>query len=705
MVALLAGALAACGFAFEAKTDVGLEGDGSFTLAIGFLVDEDDEAEAGCEFETLPIPGATVREEVRDGATWCVMTAAFSDLEELRSMYETLFEEAASVECLAFREDELVYDLRLYSEGGSEGDGGAMPWQLTVPGRIGSHNADEVRGDTLIWWITDFVGEKALQLNLGPDGLCPTDLYLVQFNVWEDGTGTAILTVPTLPTGEDDTQLVIAELRQRGWTVSDPASGAINFAATRDWDSAAEFQSLAAAIPPLDGSDSEFNLDLQEDPDTGLLRFTFRGRVDLSSYVDYWQRINPQLETPPFRFDYIPAGTLDSVSGDWTDNILLEVFWTPESARTSVPVRAISVIEPLLEQEVDPATADANLDTIRSRFLDEIPTGQVQQDPSVLQRILMGVGASPGLANNMTNWTTWSCGDYQTRVLAWLDSIRTSSDPEVRAQLAGLDYGPVQAYRGGHQAVVVFPRGTDWQDSGTVLDPWPNQQPEIFSMDQWRDRFSWGHGIGESGNNYPHMFGNPSAYPGSTVPNSRLHTRRIGVNSPVGALVTADDGRRLGMLPDGEFVNEIEGADFYPFPGDPDHFQWYFGLPEGTYELALTGLAEGDTHVVVANESGEMVTYGPQEVAVGEAATLAVAGSITQPLELPDGRQIKAIPVTDNNVDQLEFGEPEAGTAVDPDLIDSTARIGYLLVLLLCTLGPAAGIWATISLRRGRTAG
>lgn len=699
---LLAGLLAACGFAFEVHTDIGPEHDGSFTLAFG--VPDDDEAElTSCEFESTPASGTTVRQETRDGAIWCIITAPFENLEQLRQMYASMFEEVASVECLAFREDQLIYDVRLYSEGGSGEATAAMPWRLTLPGRVTSHNADELVGDTLTWWISDFAGEMPLQVNLAPDGLCPTDLYLVQFFVWEDGTGTAQLRAPTLPTGETDTQDLIAELRRRGWSVTEPARGATNFEASRTWSSQAEFQALAGAIPPLDGSETEFNLDFQEDPDTGLLRFDFRGRVDLSNYLNYWQQLNPRLQPPPFRFDYSPAGTVDSVSGDWSDNILLEVRWTPESARSSIPVRAISIIEPLLEQEVDSDTIAENLDTIKSRFMDEIPHGQITQDPTIKQRILMGTFFSPGLASNMTNWTTWSCGDYQTRVLAWLDAVRTHSDPDVRAQLAGLDYGPVQAYRGGHQAVVVFPRGTNWEDTGTVLDPWPSQQPEIFSTEEWKDRFSWGHGVGEGGGRYPQMYGNPSAYPGSTVPNSRLHARRIGVNSPVGALVVASDGRRLGMLPDGEFVNEIEGADMYPFPKSAGEYQWYFGLPDGAYELSLTGLGGGETHVIVGDETGELVTYGPQTVPAGQAARLMIdPGSIAQPLELPNGEQVGPISVTDANVEQLDFGEPASGAGVAARLPEGSTRLSYLLGLFLCTWGPAAAAWTALSLRAGR---
>lgn len=436
---------------------------------------------------------------------------------------------------------------------------------------------------------------------------------------------------------------------------------------------------------------------------TGIQQFDFRGRIDLSGYAAYWQSMHPDLEPPPFRFSYLPPGTLDSTSGNWTDDILLELRWTPGQPPSNYPLRAISVIEPLLEQDVFSDQVDANLDTIKDRFLDEIPQGQILQNPTIKQRILMGV-FSPGLASNMTNWTTWSCGDYQTRVLGWLDGIRTSDDPQVRQQLAGLDYGPVQAYRGGHQAVVVFPRGTDWRETGTVLDPWPNQRPEVFSMEQWTDRFSWGHGVGEGSDRYPQMYGNPSAYPGSTVPSGRLQSRRIGVNSPVAALVTAADGRRVGMLPDGTLVNEIEGADFYPIPKGGDEYQWYFGLPEGEYQVTLNGTSAGPAHVLVADQDNRLVTYGPQTIGPGAQASLSIGpAGIDQPLVLPSGEPVQPIEVTEENAAELDFGAagPWAGSEALAGLPAAGVRAGYLVGLFLCTWGPLAA-WSALVLRRGR---
>jgi hypothetical protein len=312
-----------------------------------------------------------------------------------------------------------------------------------------------------------------------------------------------------------------------------------------------------------------------------------------------------------------------------------------------------------------------------------------------------------GTANNMTNWETFACGDYQTRVLDWLDKIRTDPDPAVRAQLAGLDYGPVQAYRGGHQAVVLFPRGTDWHDTGTVLDPWPNQRPETYSIQQWGERFTWGIGVGEGGGEYPQLFGNPSRYPGVSIPNSRAHPRRIGLNSPVAAMITASDGRRLGRTPEGEWVNEIEGADFYAQPRGQDEFSYSFGLPGGDYELSMVGTADGDFHMLVADENENLITYGPQAIALGEEASLPITmDTIEQPLQLPSGETVEPIAVTDDNVETLDFGPAGStgGIAEIPPLV----RFGYLAALAACGLIPLGGgllLWAWRGGRGSKHAG
>ena len=122
------------------------------------------------------------------------------------------------------------------------------------------------------------------------------------------------------------------------------------------------------------------------------------------------------------------------------------------------------------------------------------------------EKIPKGITNS-GNKNNILSWfpngdkyDEFKCGGYQSRVLKLLDSLKFSSNPEERALLADWDYGPIEAYWGGHQAVVIYPKGTDWVDEGIVLDPWITQSPKAYNIHSWAGIFSEGsfHGIGGS---------------------------------------------------------------------------------------------------------------------------------------------------------------------------------------------------------------
>lgn len=699
---LLVAALACRG---TTHTVIGEDRSGSVTTALEVPIEDDGDAEdVQCDQgDSLP-PGATTRREVEGDLVRCVWEAPFGDLQGLRDIYDS-DQEVAVAECLALLDGRLIYDVRLALDESQSGtvEELSFDWILTSPGPIDSHNADEKEGQTLTWHLREMVGEHHFRVNLTADGKCPTAPFKLTLLVDKEGTGHATLDAPVLPTGPADTERLIDELRQAGWQVGEPAPGAATFEARRTWGSEAELESIFLTLPPLAGSGTSFRLVLEEDPATGVRGYLFSGNFEMQGYAGYWEAINPRLQVPEFTFEYFPPGTVDTIGGDWTDNAQLQLRWAPSSPVYRVPLRAKSIYDPQLSEQLSPEELEEKLDHLRERFGDEIPVGQILQNPSLIQAGLMPI-FGPGIANNMTNWTQFACGDYQTKILAWLDEMRTHPDPEVRAQLAGLDYGPIQAYAGGHQAVVIFPRGTNWEESGTVFDPWPSQRPQTFSMDEWRTRFRWGHGVGEEGERYPHMYGGSPAYP-TNVANNRLHPRRIGVNSPVAALVTDQDGHRLGMLPNGEYVNEIPGADFYPLPkGDSEH-QWYFGLPEGDYDLTLTGTGEGDVHVVVADENEQVVTYGPQPISTGEEASLQLdRNGLDQNFVLPSGERVEPIQVNDSTVEAIDFGQ-----AAEPADSPSTAglprstRLPLLAIMVLCAWAPFAALWTAAVARWRRS--
>ena len=664
-----------------------IDGDGSgFTqIGIGYLPED---GTVDCSVDEDVPPGAQVGQEMRGAETWCLTTWRYATLDDLRDIYREIGSELLQVHCLEIADDALYYDVELVpTESDDSGGGeGAIHWRVTAPGTIGTNNATSVDGNTLTWTYTGPGSPLRFRVNTSLDEVCPSSAVHLVLDVNDDGTGTATLSFPPLRDGDQADE--VNALSDSGWSVdrspaqADPAGEPMRAGA--EWTDLDGLRRLIQSIPGLVGSGSNLALDLTEDSATGQITFDLHGRLDLERHVEFWGRVRPDSAVPPFVLEYLPAGTVENVSGAWTDAASLTFTWIDQDP-TSVPLRAVSVLQPELEPEIDADLTADLLEALQQEFLDEIPAGQVTTNPTLFQRAL-GVFFARGKVNNMTNWTTFACGDYQTRVIKWLDAIRTDPDPAVRAQLVGLDYGPIQAYRGGHQAVVVFPRGTNWQETGTVFDPWPNQRPEVWTMERWTAKFWWGVGVGEGGRDYPHMYGNPSHYAGTTIPLERLHPRKIAVNSPVAVLVVAGDGRELGMTADGEFVNEIQGADFYPTPRGDGEYTWYFGLPEGDYDVRFTGTADGDMHVLVADEDGHLVTYGPQPIERGGTAVLEVnQNSIEEPLHV-GGDAVAPIRVTEENIGEIDFGEPESGLTAPV----AAVRLGYLVVLAGCLIAPFA---------------
>ncbi len=209
-------------------------------------------------------------------------------------------------------------------------------------------------------------------------------------------------------------------------------------------------------------------------------------------------------------------------------------------------------------------------------------------------------------------------------------------------------------------------------------------------MDEWTDRFPIGIGVGEGGESYPHMYGGDSFYRGTSLSNSaRLNTRQIGVNSPVDVLITASDGRRLGVLPEGPHINEFPGADYYAQPNGDGTTRWLFGLPAGDYDILITGTGSGEYHIITGDGQGALVTYPPQLINPGEQATLSVdPNTIETPLKTPSGESVQPIRVNEDNVAELDFGSPPPTTSSGRGLNDLSKSVkGIDRNVLLTTIG------------------
>ncbi|MFQ5923583.1 MAG: hypothetical protein ACE5M4_12145, partial [Anaerolineales bacterium] len=380
-------------------------------------------------------------------------------------------------------------------------------------------------------------------------------------------------------------------------------------------------------------------------------------------------------------------------------------------------------LEPLTS--VSPAQANANIERVIGQYEGAIPSGNINF-----------TGQFSGNINNRLlaffNGGSYTCSDYQGRVLRWLDSVRTTPDENVRSMLEGLDYGPIQTNGGGHRSVVLFPRGTDWRTTGTMLDPWPSQKPRAFPMAEWGDHLWFVSGANtptpdeDAGHLYPHLTGGTSSYPASVELQGDLSRglarpeKILLVRSPVTPMLTFPDGRRIGSLPDGSIINELpREVDMYSFAASdsPGHAQWVFFLPETEFEVELEGTGEGDFHVLVASPD-ETFGYGPQAITAGQSASFAVA-SIGGPtvLLLPDGQSVEPIQLSADEIDgamgmgledliagtEIEVSEGGEAASEEGLLQDFSGLVPALLIMCLCVVGGVVGvglIW--FGLFRGR---
>lgn len=299
---------------------------------------------------------------------------------------------------------------------------------------------------------------------------------------------------------------------------------------------------------------------------------------------------------------------------------------TPKGGATTQPQAQSSEdpckIKDFLEFDCIPKDLDRlrKFSEFRSRYLNNLPVGSAEDG---------GVGASPGgvakmiapgQANNLlyaAGAKSSMAGNYQDKGLQWLLSLYFSQDSTDKSLIEGLDFGPIQIEGGAHQAVVVYQTGTDWRTSGVVLDPWLEQKPQFYPIDEWDDLYvsspepSMGN-IGRPAGFYKGLFATTPddngkwKYPNNfnttfAVRNRANGGRRIAVASPVMALVSDNSGRSFGLHEDGTFVNDF-GSDIegHILKTPDGGYQTDVNLPDGAYEVKMTAINSGDVHVYSA---------------------------------------------------------------------------------------------------------
>ena len=237
------------------------------------------------------------------------------------------------------------------------------------------------------------------------------------------------------------------------------------------------------------------------------------------------------------------------------------------------------------------------------------------------------------------------CGDYQHVLLEWLDAIRSS---ETHGHLLNggpgcpnlIDYCPIQSYGGIHQAVVIYPTGTNWLNTGIVLDPWYRQTATTYPIADW-DAFALPSSVYEglytcsTGSSYAkraHSFKPAEA---------REMTHAL-LRCPVEVLLANQRGERIGRLPNGQFINQIPGGFSLAHPEEDGTLLWYFALPgEDCYEAQITGTGAGSFNLITQHGDGPIQTYGDQPIAPGAQAHLTLdPGDPAAPLTLADGRAV-----------------------------------------------------------------
>lgn len=283
---------------------------------------------------------------------------------------------------------------------------------------------------------------------------------------------------------------------------------------------------------------------------------------------------------------------------------------------------------------------EARLEEILRRYRAVIPRGPL----------------ASGIANNVASifdakLEKFRCGGYQNTVLDFLDGLRRSKNKSESCLLEPFDYGPIEIGVGFHQAVVIYGKGETWKLTGTVLDPWFNQRPEVFSMPVWQWKSCWA--TGSSGGCTVHgasWLGEWTLYPtvGGPYPDgvaSRPHPKKrvgdVAVNCPLGAWVSDGNGHVTGFHPQG-LRNEVPGVDIVSVPlADGTVWTELAFDPRPDLTLNLLSIGTGPATLIARPGRGGVVKY---EIAVraGEAFSLSL-GTPKADLTTPSG-PVKAMP-------------------------------------------------------------
>lgn len=94
----------------------------------------------------------------------------------------------------------------------------------------------------------------------------------------------------------------------------------------------------------------------------------------------------------------------------------------------------------------------------------------------------------------------YTCGSYQTKITHMLNSLKWSNDATERKIISYFDYAPVTTNIPAHESVMIYPNGTDWNNTAIVLDPWLMNNHNAYPMSVWS---GWGITAGVACDQHP----------------------------------------------------------------------------------------------------------------------------------------------------------------------------------------------------------
>ncbi|MDH7593304.1 MAG: hypothetical protein QHG99_02980 [Methanomicrobiales archaeon] len=270
---------------------------------------------------------------------------------------------------------------------------------------------------------------------------------------------------------------------------------------------------------------------------------------------------------------------------------------------------------------------------------------------------------NPGHATNLISlnnkeYEGYACGGYQGMVLKFLHDIQ--SNPAECTLLNGYEFGPIEGSYGGHHAIVIYPEGTSWKETGTVLDPWYHQRPEYMAIGTWEKVFS--PVTGDTSSSYRHIYPTTrdssdfkkSAWTAAEAYTKELSTLGGLIKCPVDLSIDDASGKRKEIRGDGTPVNEIAGGYLLRQADGEGGYEYYFHIDQArpsSFTLHMTGQSTGSFEVLLYNRGTNTFSlFGAHTIRRGETATISFTPSNPAPvLQLPDRTSLRPIQFSGSN--------------------------------------------------------